>query len=381
MILAQLSKCMQKKEQAVLATVIHKEGSTYRQVGAKSLILTDGATYGVLSGGCVEEDLFEHAKTVVHTGMSQTLTYDLRHGDDLPWGLGVGCNGSLTIWLSLFDPINRPNQAKQTLNLFTKFDENPDPFTSMSVISSSNHDFLVPGMQLDMDSTHPLENDYSLQKLYNEHLRSRKQSNLYHHEFLMKGKEIKATVFLETVSPKPRVTIFGAGPDAVPLVKQMKCLNWHVTVVDHRPDFGNSKNFPDADHIDLVKPGSFPKDLPINKNTYSIVMSHHYEQDLTYLEGLLNQPTTYIGMLGPKKRTKSLLDDLQKKAVFIPKGTYEKIYSPVGLDIGSETPEEIALSIVSEMMCHRRNCSGQPLRNKSSCIHTPRSEERAAGST
>ncbi len=357
LIITELKRCIQHNQKAILAVIIDKKGSSYRQVGAKSLILLDGTTFGVLSGGCIEQDLFEHAKEVFETGEPKQVVYDLRNDNQTPWGLGVGCNGEITVWLSLIDPVNKRREAEKMINIFNRQYSSTERFIIGTVIDSNNHDVISPGYILE---TNEMELVYHKSNELNGILE--KQS------FYKDGKEVNVTLFLETITPTPSIIVFGAGPDAASLTNQLKLLHWHVTVVDHRSGYLNEKNFPNVDQLKLVSPREFPEGIELSENSYAIIMTHQYEQDLVYLKDLIERVPAYIGLLGPKRRFENIKKDLQAEGVSIPQYVEDKIYTPVGLDIGSETPEEIALSIAAEILSHKNKASHQPLKWKRDSI-------------
>lgn len=358
MVITELKKCIKHNQTAILATIIDKKGSSYRQVGAKSLILLDGTSFGVLSGGCIEQDLFEHAMEVFETGVEKQIVYDLRHDDQTPWGLGVGCNGEITIWLSLIDPVNKKSEAEKILNILNRQYTRSEPFTIGTVITSSNHEVIPPGFIFETRELDFLNNPTNIES-----------GILEKRPLIIDGRTVIVTIFLETISPTPSIIVFGAGPDAWSLSKQLKLLHWHVTIVDHRPGYLNKENFPNVDELKLASPREFPKELELNDNSYAVIMSHHYEQDLIFLEGLVKKETAYVGLLGPKRRFENLKKDLEAKGVYIPQDVENNIHTPIGLDIGSETPEEIALSIAAEIMSHKNKASHQPLKRKIGSIH------------
>lgn len=362
LIITELKRCIQSNNKAILATIIDKKGSSYRQVGAKSLILEDGSTFGVLSGGCVEQDLFEHSKEVFETGKPKQIIYDLRNDEQAPWGLGVGCNGEITIWLSLIDPMDKKYEAEKMMNIFNRQYSSTEPFTIGTVLASNYHEIIPPGYVLDIND---LNFDHSFHNEFNQW-----NGILENQSINVNEKTVNVTLFLETITPTPSIILFGAGPDASSLTNQLKLLHWHVTVVDHRPGYLNNDKFLNVDELKLVPPREFPVGMDISGNSYAIIMTHHYEQDLVYLKGLIQRDPAYIGLLGPKRRFQNLKKDLQAEGVDIPQYVEEKIHTPIGLDIGSETPEEIALSIVAEIMCHKSGGSNQPLKLKRNSIHT-----------
>ncbi|MDQ0341006.1 xanthine/CO dehydrogenase XdhC/CoxF family maturation factor [Caldalkalibacillus uzonensis] len=379
-IIKALERCLVLQQKAVLATIIKTEGSTYRQVGAKCLIQEDGQLIGVLSGGCVEGDLYTYCQEVLSTGECMSIKYDFRRDDDLVWGLGVGCEGALTIWLQPFDPVKRPEQAKYILTLYQQVLFSTTPQTVLTIVSSDDSSRIWPGAQwiLKKDG---FKEGQSLPNQYKRLIENsiftnkmvKKVSQLTEGTVTIDGRRINVTVFIDKIKPIPRMVIFGAGPDAVPLVRGAKLLNWHVTVVDHRSAYATSSHLPDADQVILVPSGQFPKDLVLGPGTSAVIMSHHFHQDSIYLKGLLHEHISFIGILGSRKRTEKLLEALRVNDSQTNDLDQSNLYYPVGLDIGAETPEEIALSILSEIVAHYHNRSGGSLSMRKGPIH-PRSQ-------
>jgi xanthine dehydrogenase accessory factor len=369
-----LEECWRNSKPAVLATIIDTHGSTYRGIGAQSLILEDGRIIGTVSGGCVEGDIYEHAREVMQSGVPRTIHYDFRGSGDLLWGLGVGCNGSLTIWLAPFHPAKNPAQAEQLLQVMRLHVTSPRSFSIVTVIQSSDADALPPGTQVALG--HDLEESGALHG-WGEiaeraaQYRAMGRSGLVWSDLSgAHGETIQVQCFIHTVRRVPRLVIFGAGPDAIPLVRGAKLLQWHVTVVDHRPGFAAKDRFPDADNIIVAPLGTFPH-LEVDEETNVVIMTHHFEQDQLFLAEMLTRKIAYLGILGPRARTEKLLENIEsnRKAIGLHPLKMKAFYSPVGLDIGAETPEEIAFSILSEMICARTKRSGMPLKLRKGPIH------------
>jgi xanthine/CO dehydrogenase XdhC/CoxF family maturation factor len=179
----------------------------------------------------------------------------------------------------------------------------------------------------------------------------------------------KAVVFIEVIQPPVPLMIFGAGHDAVPLVRLAQELGWYVTVVDSRKVETTRERFSSADEVILSRPESIGNCIHINNRTMAVVMTHNYLHDLEILKTLLFSPVRYLGILGPKSRTEKLLQDLQEQGIIPSENQLQRLYSPVGLNIGADTPEEIALSIVAEIQAVITNQSGGLLRNKLGPIH------------
>jgi xanthine/CO dehydrogenase XdhC/CoxF family maturation factor len=180
----------------------------------------------------------------------------------------------------------------------------------------------------------------------------------------------KAEVFIEVIQPPVPLMIFGAGHDAVPLVRLAQELGWYVTVFDSRQADGTRSRFSSADEVVLSRPEGISEQVQLDNRTVAVVMTHNYLHDLELLKTLLPSPVRYLGILGPKSRTGKLFQELQEQGIIIPtEKQLQRLYNPVGLDIGADTPEEIALSIVAEIQAVLTNHSGGSLRNKLGPIH------------
>jgi xanthine/CO dehydrogenase XdhC/CoxF family maturation factor len=338
-ILEKLQECWENQTCAAIATIIHKQGSTYRGIGAKSVILPDGTILGTLSGGCVEGDIYEHAKNVIDSGIPQMKVYDFHGEGDLPWGLGVGCNGALKIWIEPFDPIRQQREAKQILDMMRH------QLPTATIIASDQPERYSIGTKIVVGHTQtdlPIPAAAGL--------------------FTVTHNGVRLELYVEKLKPIPRLIIFGAGPDVVPLVRGAKLLQWLVTIVDHRPGYANQDRFPEADEI-LVSPiGTVPTQLVVHEKDYAVIMTHHFQQDRLFLQHMLSHSLSYLGILGPKNRTEQLLGEIT-----LPEGV--TLHSPIGLDIKAETPEEIAISILSEIICHVNGGTGAPLKNRVGPIH------------
>jgi xanthine dehydrogenase accessory factor len=348
----ELIRCKSLGLEGVLGTIISTEGSTYQKTGAKCFIASDGHLTGLLSGGCIEGDLKEIAYQIIESGEPQIIHYDFQGEGDLLWGLGLGCNGKMNIFLEPYSPKKGLVKAEQMEKWFklgkTKM------LHSITIIKSEKPSLVGCKWIINPDDyeyeTFPLK---EIMDDYLDTLDSRPSSSL-----TRIGESGELQVFYDTIFPAPHISIFGAGPDAVPLVQMAKKLKWHVTVLDHRPAFVNKDNFPDADELVCYPPGKMPE-ISFNENAYVVIMSHHFLQDQLTLKAVLDSEVAYIGLLGPRKRT----DELGKDLGIANHPNTHKIHSPIGLDIGSETPEEIALSIMAEITTVYRGGTGRKLTN------------------
>ena len=341
-----------------LAIVVHTAGSTYRKPGALMLIAHDGSYAGLLSGGCLETDLREHARAVIETGVPHTVTYDMGGTDDALWGLGVGCEGAMRIFLVRVGPQNDWQPIEHLSRALAKH----VPASVAVVIESAVADFpvgatLLPGgLVLPPDAvqpgdalqTHPLNPD--IQALLDRAASTGKALWIEHTEPSLR-------IFAVSLALPPRLLILGAGPDAQPLAHFASRLDWKVTVYDHRPAYAQNAHFPGAERVVLGHSDEMPRNLELETFDAAVVMSHHLTSDLEYLRALASSPIEYVGLLGPAIRREKLLGDLSAADAEALRG---KLRAPVGLAIGGRTPESIALSIVSEVHAYLHGRKGGP---------------------
>ena len=189
----------------------------------------------------------------------------------------------------------------------------------------------------------------------------------------MKADDCGEEIFYELIEPPVRLFIFGAGYDAIPLAKFAKELGYFVTVVDRRPAYATRERFPFADEV-LVKAAADVPDLGVTKRTAAVVMSHHYVSDRDYLKALLPLPLAYLGLMGPRRRAETMLQEIRAEGLIVGDELLKKLHNPIGLDIGAEGPEQIALAILSEMNAVFAGHGGGLLREKKGPIHSPRTE-------
>jgi xanthine/CO dehydrogenase XdhC/CoxF family maturation factor len=180
---------------------------------------------------------------------------------------------------------------------------------------------------------------------------------------LREGELAGCRVFVESLTPPVQMLVCGAGTDAQPVVAQAAALGWSVVVLDQRADFARATRFPEAARVIVAKDAAALDELRIDGRTAAIVMSHSFAQDTFFLESLLRQPPAYLGVLGSRRRTLDLLARLGRDTM------PAQFYAPAGLDIGAETPEQIALSILSEVQATFAGRPGGPLRERGGSIH------------
>lgn len=334
----------------VLASVYETEGSTYSKTGAQMLIDGEGDFQGMLSGGCLEGDLAERAREVLNSGKPQSVTYDLGKNDEELWGLGVGCDGLMRIFLQAVTPANR---YQPFAAMCRAYDGLADQVAA--TVLESNLDDLAPGSAM---VTVDGEVGFSdIGKQYADAVHERAAEALSARESKVTGIAMaggEARVLLSLLRPPPRILVLGAGLDAEPVVRLASELGWRVTVQDHRPAYIESGDFTLAEKVRCVPVAEAAGAIDFREFSAAIVMSHHLASDREYLTQLADTGIPYIGLLGPKDRRRRLLEEIGAAA----KRLEKRLHGPAGLDLGGRGPASIALSIVAEIQRQLNDAAG-----------------------
>lgn len=351
-----------------LATVVAVNGSAYRRPGARMLVTSEGQLTGTISGGCLEGDARRRAQQVMLRGKPEIIVYDSTDiDDDLENGAQLGCQGQIHI---LLEPVSFTDK-NNPLELLRETFQLSAPSVLATVLKSNApasvaqatgrllllNDGLVESGQIDQDFINSqllpdmrdvLDNGVSVNQDYE-----------------YGGMNIR--VFLEMIKPAPLLTIYGAGNDAQPLARLAKGLGWRINIIDGRPLQASVNRFPEADSVKVVRIADLAKN--VNATGFAVLMSHNYYYDLAVLEELNNlAELKYIGILGPRKKTDRMLSDMEEKGITTD-DLNRRLYSPIGLDIGGENSDEIALAIMAELMAVKNNYNGGFLRNLDAPIH------------
>lgn len=358
----------QSGQVAALATVVNARGSTYRRPGAR-MLSTASQIVGMISGGCLENDVFAHANQVIHSGQPRVVTYDTTADEDIVWGLGLGCNGVVQVLIERLDVESPLNPLTFLSHCF----EHQQPGVLATVFSVTGSAKVKVGERLvrhpDGTMTHNItEPNLTVNLLADVQAVLEQQHSLVKQYQWADG---SAEVLVEWVCPPTSLLIFGSGQDAVPVAQLAKAVGWHVTIIDCRANEATPARFSMADQVILTRRDIVHERIPIDANTVAVVMTHNYLDDAELLKMLLPSSARYIGILGPKHRTERLLQTLQAEHVGIDQAQ-ERLHAPIGLDIGAETPEAIALAIVAEIQAVLANRAGGSLKNRKGAIHTRR---------
>ena len=316
-----------------LGMLVHTAGSTYRKPGALILIAANGEYAGLISGGCLEGDLREHARAVIADGAPRTVRYDMRGEDEQLWGLGLGCEGAMDILLLRVSPESGWEPLAHLASALSAHRR-----TAIGVVVESALPQLPPGsLALDADTRAAPELAAAGVREALIGAAAEGQSRW------VEGPGWK--LFVLPLSLPPRILLLGAGPDALPVVEFAARLSWKVTLVDHRPAYAVAAHFPAAERVLRLDPERLAAALDLNGYAAAVVMSHHLPSDLAYLRALAATAIPYVGLLGPAVRRERLLAELGAEAHTLK----QRLHAPVGLALGGRTPESIALAIVAEL--------------------------------
>jgi xanthine/CO dehydrogenase XdhC/CoxF family maturation factor len=350
-------------QRMALATIVAVRGSTYRRPGARLLVPEEGAPIGNISGGCLEGDVADMARLVIEEGRARLAGWDLTADDDAVWGLGLGCNGAIEVFI---EPADRAVEAARALRTAL---EEERPISLVTVIESAEPESIAPGARLIVMPDGAVEGSLGRSDVDAEAIATaRELLTTERSEIRTLAEGIRA--FVEILDPPLRLVICGAGHDAVPLVRAASHLGWNVTVVDDRPAFLNRERFPEAHGFASVDdPSEVAEAITIDARTFVVVMTHNFLRDKAYLRGLLTTDARYVAMLGPAARTQRLLMELEEEGTPITDEGRSRIHGPAGLDLGAEGPEEIAQAIIGEIVAVRRGRDGGFLKERPTPIH------------
>lgn len=327
--------------QLALVTVVETQGSTYTKAGHRMLVADQGDYHGLVSGGCLEGDLAAHASEVITSGEPQLLTYDLRDDADEIWGLGIGCNGLLRLLVQRLDPAHHYQPYLDIAECHRSFAGG-----QLGIVIQSSMAAIPLGatwLQSAAGISHSNLDDAGVAAV-GQALATDSRPGIRAVSAAGDSLEVLQT----RVAPVPRLLVIGAGPDAVPLVRLAVELGWRVTITDHRPAYLDAPGLNVADARIHARPGSLAGQLTPDEFHASVVMTHHLDSDREHLRELAATGPAYVGLLGPRARRDRLLDDLGDAGIAL----QPRLHGPVGLDIGADSPETIALAVAAEIQAY-----------------------------
>lgn len=338
-------------DEAMLATVVDVRGSAYRRPGAKMVVTPGEGGVGAITAGCLEDEVRQLARDVLDTGAARVETYDLM-GDDDVWGMGVGCNGVLDV---LLEPLD------ESFERAVEAYESGTDTTVITVIDSED-DRLAVGDRAYADNLGNFPADVGAE-LADLDITGRSRS------VTVDTDAGSVTVFVDVIEAPADFVVIGTGHDVRPVVELAAQMDFSVTVAGFRGAKSEADRFPEADRVVSTSPRSLTDDVTIDADTSVVVMTHNYVDDRLTIETLLDTDAPYIGLMGPDDRFAEMLDDFAAEDVTFTDAQLDRVYTPVGLDLGGDTPGQIALSIVAEALAVRNDRTAGHLRTIDGHIH------------
>ncbi len=348
------------KEQAALGIVVKVEGSAYRRIGARLFVQSNGQWVGGISGGCLEGDALKQAQKAMLKGQASIVVYDTTDDDPHQIGVGLGCNGRIEV---LFLPIdgNNPNNhitflktiiGKRTSSILVQILNSEEASLKGSFYTEQNLNQLAEHIHVKRDVL-----EAKIQQTYHK-----RKSKVF---TIQNEKEQRFEILTEIIQPKIKLICVGDNYDVNAMLDITNALAWEVHVV------GKLRKLNKYIHRKAHQVHALDDflNIPIDEHTAIVLMSHDYKTDLTILKQILPNEVPYLGFLGPRKRLQKMQEELTKNNYAISLQDLDYVHGPVGLDIGAESPEEISLSIVAEIIAFFRNRRGGSLKNRRSSIH------------
>jgi xanthine/CO dehydrogenase XdhC/CoxF family maturation factor len=327
-VLDRLAELQRDGLRAALATVVRVRGSAYRHEGAKMIVAEDGTSVGNVSGGCLESDVREVARIVIETGAIERREYCASSDEVSAWDLGVGCEGMVEVFVQ---GTGNRGQGTADWDLVRQSLARHVPFAMCTDLATGK-----------MQVREVIDGEASGIRAIN-------------------GRE----VFVDVFAPPPQLVIVSAGDDARHLARFAAEVGFRVIVVDRRAGLLTHERFPwdvelvESDADDLLNR------ISIAGETYAVTMTHSYADDREYARALLGSPVRYVGMLGPRQRTERIIRDLSVTDSV----DESRVYGPVGLDIGTDGAEQVALSVIGEILAVRSGRRPASLRERLHPIH------------
>jgi len=354
-VLARLAELESAGQHAALATVVRIAGSAYRRPGAKFLIAAEGSTLGGISGGCLEEDVRQTGLQVIETQSCRPLHYETGEDDDALWGLGLGCNGAVDVFVQ---PAAGP-AFEEAADTARELLVGTEQFALITILESPDASDLqgqvvvMTGGSLRSGTTGDPDTDAAILQIAADHLAVGEPAVMS-----AAGTE----VFIEAFRPPSTLIVCGAGDDAIPMVGAANNAGFRVVVVDHRSAYLTEARFPTAWRLIEARPDDEIGELPANDDTFVVLKTHNLVRDKAWARRFLATPVPYVGLLGPRARCDEIAEG-------VPAAQRDRIFGPVGLDLGAEGPEQVGLAVVAELLAVRGCRKPGHLKDRQAPIH------------
>ena len=348
-------------QKAVLATVVKTKGSTPQKPGAKLLVREDGSGVGTLGGGCVEGDIWFAAKELLKTfGPSQFREYQLN--EDLAAEEGLVCGGSMYF---MIDPIYEPDEVLGFTKEIDDAYSGKSPVALATLISNPGENLLPLGSGTETGRKLFIREDGSTtgslgsQAIDNDAI-SRSRQLMVHgaNEYVVT--ENGTEYFIEGYTSPPKLILVGGGHVSKAISSLADKLGFHVYVTDDRIEFANKERFPESKQTIAMQTEDALKQINITKNSFIVVATRGHRYDSDALASAAKTAASYVGLLGSKRKIILIYEDLVKMG--IPKDRITELRAPIGIEINARTPDEIAISIIAEMLMFRLGGSGKNMK-------------------
>lgn len=365
-VLTSIRTLLDEGRDAVVATVVAVEGSAYRRPGAKMLVEEGGEGLGHITAGCLEDEVFELTADVLAAGEPRIETYDLMEDDDDVWGLGVGCNGIIDILLEPLDESYRPAveafEAGERVGMVTVLSGDA-PTGAKAYYRPGDGDGRDGSVEVESDEFP----DWLAEAVAEPAAQLTADGASDSIEVEADGRS--AEVFVDGIEPTPDLLVFGSGHDVSPLVELAKMNDFRVTVVGFRGAADLEERFPHADEVVATSPAQVGEAIETDPSTYAVVMTHNFIDDRLTVEALIDAGVPYVGLMGPHERFEEMLEEFEAEGRSVAQDELERVYTPIGLDLGGATPYGIATSIVGEVLAVHNDRDPKHLREREGTIH------------
>ena len=360
--LATSARLRESGDPYAVATVVRIGGSTYRRPGARMLIDKEGDHMGMISGGCLEGEVALRATRTLERGVAQVAFFDMTDENEIS-GFGTGCNGSVEILMEPFpgrhrmDPLGIADRCRESRQRCVVVHVIGGECELLGRRIACWEDGRIDG---DAEAV-PVTQDEALRVLRRgSHAIQRRQS---------------LELLFEVMLPPVRILLLGTGHDVAPVARAAGALGWDTVAIGPKPVANPAEAFPGAgDFVFVMHPDQLLQHVSVDSRTAAVVMNHHYGRDMAAAAALLESDAPYIGLLGPRDRAARMQAELSSCEGGLTAAQQRRLYGPVGLDIGAETPEEIAHAIVAEIQAVMHNRTGGMLRHRARSIHEPMCE-------
>ena len=355
--------------QAAMSTIIASKGSLPMSEKSKMLVTPEGQIIGTVGGGCLEADVWAEARQVMEAGKSSIQKFVLT--EKYAGESGLNCGGIVEI---LTEPL--PAQGSDLFRAILDLKDTGHRGTLITVLS--DHPQFPEGQRKlllrDDGSTFGSLGDTALEAF----VVHKGQAVLQGEEFAVLDYELKDSttlkLFMEPVLPTPTVYVFGGGHVSFFVVRAAKLAGFKVKVIDDRPAFANSERFPEADDTIIMELDQVKDAFDFGQDDYVILVTRGHQHDQRILEQIYDCPARYIGMIGSKSKISKMWKRLETKG--IERKYLDRVHAPIGLNIGADSPEEISISVVAELIRERREGKVQLTQRKRS--HDRRRESASA---